>query len=216
MTTAKTDNQSMDDARTFSAKERKTAASSGKAMGDGSFPIKSKQDLLNAITAYGRAKDKARAKAHIIKRARALGLTSLLPNGWLKKSDASSGAGEIVTISCPECVERPREFLDENALYEHAEAVHTFDDTRKLVNEKVRETYKQKGDYKLNIPYIYCWVEDMATDWVVFRVEKGEDSTMYKASYSITDTTVTLGDPYEVVRRTLYEKVPNGKTDGTP
>lgn len=70
------------DAREFKTKERKDLADKGNALPDGSFPIKSEQDLKNAIQAVGRAKDKAAAKAHIKKRARALGLESLIPAGW--------------------------------------------------------------------------------------------------------------------------------------
>jgi hypothetical protein len=71
--------------RDFSPKERDAAASSGAAMEDGSFPIKTAADLKNAIQAYGRAKNQAAAKAHIISRARALGLTGSLPDGWINK-----------------------------------------------------------------------------------------------------------------------------------
>lgn len=68
--------------RDFSGKERESAADSGAALPDGSFPIKSTNDLKNAIKAYGRAKDKEKAKAHIIRRAKALGATNLLPADW--------------------------------------------------------------------------------------------------------------------------------------
>jgi hypothetical protein len=68
--------------REFSQKERKTAASKGQAMSHGGFPIKSGGDLRNAVRAIGRAKNPAAAKAHIKKRARALGLTKLLPSSW--------------------------------------------------------------------------------------------------------------------------------------
>lgn len=68
--------------RTFSEEERKRLADSGKAMDDGSFPIVSVGDLRNAISAFGRAKNKGAAKRHIIKRARALGRTDLLPEEW--------------------------------------------------------------------------------------------------------------------------------------
>jgi hypothetical protein len=68
--------------REFSADERKAAAKSGHALPDGSFPINSVGDLKNAIKAYGRAKDKAKAKAHIISRAKALGESKLLPESW--------------------------------------------------------------------------------------------------------------------------------------
>jgi hypothetical protein len=68
--------------RKFSDKQRASAADSGAAMPDGSFPIKSKQDLKNAIQAHGRAKDPDKAKAHIKGRAKALGATDMLPDAW--------------------------------------------------------------------------------------------------------------------------------------
>lgn len=68
--------------RDFSAKERQQAADEGQAMPDGSFPIKTVQDLKNAIRAVGRAKDPAAAKAHIKRRARALGESDLIPDDW--------------------------------------------------------------------------------------------------------------------------------------
>lgn len=66
----------------LSAGGRRKAAKAGYALPDGSFPIVTVQDLKNAIHAFGRAKNKAAAKQHIIKRARALGRTDLLPEGW--------------------------------------------------------------------------------------------------------------------------------------
>jgi hypothetical protein len=71
--------------REFSDDERKELASSGAALPDGSFPIKTEADLENAVHAYGRAKDKAKAKAHIISRAKTLGCTDKLPDGWVGK-----------------------------------------------------------------------------------------------------------------------------------
>jgi hypothetical protein len=64
--------------RDFSAKEKKDAAKKGAAMAGGRYPIENKQDLLNAIQSFGRGNptDKAAIKAHIIRRANALGLAS--------------------------------------------------------------------------------------------------------------------------------------------
>lgn len=70
--------------RTFTAEQRKKLAKSGAAMKDGSFPIATEEDLKNAIRAVGRASNPAGAKRHIIKRAKALGLTKLLPDAWRK------------------------------------------------------------------------------------------------------------------------------------
>lgn len=78
-------------AATFNTEQRQKLAKSGAAMKGGGFPIRNRSDLKNAIQAFGRAKDKAAAKAHIIKRAKALGLTSLLPEGWMAAKAASPG-----------------------------------------------------------------------------------------------------------------------------
>lgn len=69
-------------AREFSTEQRQQMSKKGTAMPDGSFPIANAKDLRNAIRAVGRAKNSGAAKAHIRKRAKALGLTNLLPEGW--------------------------------------------------------------------------------------------------------------------------------------
>lgn len=68
--------------RDFSDEAREKLADTGAAMPDGSFPIKTPTDLLNAIKAFGRASDPAAVKRHIIRRARALGATDQLPVTW--------------------------------------------------------------------------------------------------------------------------------------
>jgi len=68
--------------RTFSDPKRKELAKKGAAMPDGSFPIENEGDLRNAIKLAGNAKNPDAAKAHIKKRARALGLTKLIPEDW--------------------------------------------------------------------------------------------------------------------------------------
>ena len=78
--------------RTFSADDRKAAAKAGTAMADGSFPIENKDDLENAIRAYGRAKDKEGAKKHIEERAKALGATDMLPENWTDAAKMAAGA----------------------------------------------------------------------------------------------------------------------------
>ncbi len=90
----------------FTDDERKKLADSGKALPDGSFPIESVEDLENAVKAYGRAKDKEEAKAHIIKRAKALKATDKLPEDWegstkkteTEKSDKGGGLKKIMIL----------------------------------------------------------------------------------------------------------------------
>ena len=70
------------DKRQFSTEQREALADKGQALPDGSFPIVNKGDLRNAIGAFGRSANKTAARRHIIKRAKALGATEMLPDGW--------------------------------------------------------------------------------------------------------------------------------------
>jgi len=193
-----------DDARDFNTQQRKAAASAGAALPDGSFPIKNRQDLKNAIQALGRAKDSGRAKKHIIKRARALGLVALLPESW----DVSE---HIHTVACRDdaCA---REFLTEQAMLEHAEAVHTFNDQRQIVQDALRETYGQKSNYSASPsqPGVYVWIRDQADDWVVFERETS-GSDLWKVGYVIDPSNnVIFGEAVQVVQRTVFEPVKDG------
>ena len=87
--------------RDFSKDERDEAASKGQAMPDGSFPIKTEEDLHNAIRLVGRAKDPDAAKAHIKERAKAMGLADSLPDDWKAvEGDLTKDGGEYD----PECI----------------------------------------------------------------------------------------------------------------
>jgi len=68
--------------RAFSDDQREEMAKQGNALPDGSFPIANRSDLSNAIMAFGRAKDKDKAKAHIMKRARELNAEDMIPENW--------------------------------------------------------------------------------------------------------------------------------------
>jgi len=73
----------------YSDKQRQNLADKGMALPDGSYPIRTVGDLKNAIQAFGRAKDKAATKSHIIERAKALGKENLIPDNW-KSVDADT------------------------------------------------------------------------------------------------------------------------------
>jgi len=68
--------------RQYSQAERERLARMGDAMPDGSFPIRNRADLQNAIQAVGRAANYDDAKRHIIRRAKELSLESMLPEEW--------------------------------------------------------------------------------------------------------------------------------------
>lgn len=64
-------------AKKFTTEQRKKMAKEGKAKKDGSFPIENEEDLKNAIKLA-----KTSDRAHVKKRAAALGKTSLIPDSW--------------------------------------------------------------------------------------------------------------------------------------
>ena len=64
--------------------QRQTWAKQGIAMPDGSYYIRNRSDLGHAIHAVGRGKNNSHAaiRAHIKRRAKALGATNMLPEEW--------------------------------------------------------------------------------------------------------------------------------------
>jgi len=80
-------NQGMDDdpeneLAVVTRRVRERLAKERKALPDGSYPIRNVSDLKNAIQAYGRAKPGKRAavQKHIMRRARALNRSDMIPN----------------------------------------------------------------------------------------------------------------------------------------
>jgi hypothetical protein len=78
------DETSEDEAAYIPRRIRQRLAREGKALPDGSFPIRNIQDLKNAVRAYGRAKPGSRGavRKHIARRARGLRRPDLIPNEW--------------------------------------------------------------------------------------------------------------------------------------
>lgn len=74
----------MTEFKDFSPDRREQLAKEKKALKDGSFPIENVADLRRAVKAYGRADESKQAsvRRHIVRRARALGKTDLIPDGW--------------------------------------------------------------------------------------------------------------------------------------
>ena len=80
----------------LSTEGRRKAASKGQAMRGGRFPINNREDLANAIRAVGRAKGgeagRQAVRRFIIKRARALGLSSMIPDSWASDGSIKGGS----------------------------------------------------------------------------------------------------------------------------
>jgi len=100
---------------------RKRLAKEGKALPDGSFPIRNAVDLKNAIQAYGRAKigKRGAVKKHIIRRAKALNRERVIPEKWLARTasgdliDTEAGVAYEVNGEAVDSPKAPRERLAE-------------------------------------------------------------------------------------------------------
>jgi hypothetical protein len=74
----------------FSAGDHEQDAAEGVAMPDGSYPIRSANDIENALRDYYRSGKKPDVKAHIIARAKAIGAEEALPNDWTEAADKAA------------------------------------------------------------------------------------------------------------------------------
>ena len=81
----------------YDTEQRKEMAAKGFALADGSFPIANLEDLKNAIMAYGRAKDQAKAAKFIVKRAKALGAEDLIPDSDDFQKSLKEGIEDVYT-----------------------------------------------------------------------------------------------------------------------
>ena len=81
----------------YDTEQRKEMAAKGFALADGSFPIANLEDLKNAIMAYGRAKDQAKAAKFIAKRAKALGAEDLIPDSEDFQKSLKEGIEDVYT-----------------------------------------------------------------------------------------------------------------------
>lgn len=87
----------------YNTAQRKAMASKGQAMKDGSYPVSNKADLRKAVRAVGRGNSGHDAiRKHIIDRAKALGLTDMIPDDWtsngsMKEQDPVDDGDESVT-----------------------------------------------------------------------------------------------------------------------
>lgn len=64
--------------------ERNKAEAKGQAMPGGRYPVRNRSDLMKAIRAVGRSTKTSHAtvRQFIIRRARALGLSNMIPDSW--------------------------------------------------------------------------------------------------------------------------------------
>ncbi len=147
--------------REVSTAERRNLARTGAAMSDGSFPIRTVQDLRNAITSVGRARNRSAAVAHIRRRANALGRSDLVGN---------MGKSAEWTVEIP--IEKIDE--DEHLVFGWANMPHP-----------VAKAGEELGEPKIDLQDDQIFLTDLefaAYDYVEFRGEGDEMHTeMVKA-----------------------------------
>jgi hypothetical protein len=140
------------DKRKFTAEQRRDLAESGKALKDGSFPIVNKGDLRNAISSFGRAGAKTAVKAHIIRRAKALGAADMLPDGW----NVSKLSGKAESLSDSQKVNMDLSAIEDDQL-------------RKSIEDAFAEKNTEVSDLETNLENAVAKVAEL---------EKDDDSTL--------------------------------------
>ncbi|HEY2763400.1 MAG TPA: hypothetical protein VGJ13_05220 [Pseudonocardiaceae bacterium] len=175
--------------RQFTQSERDDAADKDQALPDGSFPIKSVADLKNAIQAIGRAKDPAKAKAHIKARAKALGKENLVPDGW-------KGADPDLTK------------VDGEQTHDPAEIAAVRDGLISLIKAELDELSEgdpelcDVGELLCSLKYLMCWWEGEAA--------AGETDAPYERP---TEETVLMAAQPTTVKTETSEPEKPGPTD---
>ena len=131
--------------REVSDKEREHLADQGHAMPDGSYPIANESDLRNAIQAFGRAKDKEAVRAHIIRQAKRLGRTDLLPADWpgSTKPEKSADGGSMEKAA--EFDAATKATLGE--MQGHHEALHAIHKAMGVHHDALDDLHDQEKDH---------------------------------------------------------------------
>lgn len=164
--------------RAYSDERREELASEGMALPDGSYPIVDETDLRNAIQAYGRAKDKEKAKAHIMKRARALGKEDLIPENWMEKADpaildALAELAELELKTAYSAEELDVLVKEAVAMPDGSMPIKTVDDLRKAIAAYPRAADKEKAKLHIMKRAMDLDQTDMIPmDWVPEKIQK--------------------------------------------
>jgi HK97 family phage prohead protease len=171
----------------YTQDERDKAAEKGEAMDGGKYPVKDEDDLKKSVKAVGRGNaDHDVIRKFIMKRAKALGLSKLIPDNW-----AADGS-----------------LTEENSVWSTLEQRETYSDRESTVRTAIAESMpKDDDDDKDTIGYL--WIADMTETWAVYEWE-GE---LFQITYSLADDGVKLGKPEKVRRVTTYEA--NAADDNT-
>jgi hypothetical protein len=143
-----------------SAAGRRREAANGEAEPDGSYPIRTAQDVRNAVNDFNRSHGTPKDRAHIIARARAIGAEDALPDDWRKSlneeisfavgaaRDAVESAGRVAALRAEkgkELSQVNREGLDE--------LTRVLEQLKSLLDTEVEDT-KADDDVSAELAFI--------------------------------------------------------------
>lgn len=134
----------------FSAKERRGLANKGEALPDGSFPIRNSQDLKDAIKSVGLASNEARAKAWIIKRAKALGKESELPESWEVEKCMDYDKDFAFSMTTADARTLSKESLDEEIKVVAEEGAPIEDEIKKCDEKEIKKSEDTQFSIKID------------------------------------------------------------------
>lgn len=203
------------DKRDYTDKQRQNMADKGQALPDGSYPIANKSDLANAIKAYGRAKDKAKAKAHITSRAKALGATDMLPKSWGTKSEESEmkksatvqkdfgGTATVVRLAC-----ELGWFLEGEIREGDSETVNAVQDALAALKQAAISELNEVGEDG-DEGGITVIIEDAQKVADLCKARAEERKKLAKTGAAVAD-----GDPRDINANTVAENTPTTPVKG--
>tara|TARA_R110000796_G_scaffold70949_1_gene161028 strand:- start:1029 stop:1979 length:951 start_codon:yes stop_codon:yes gene_type:complete len=182
----------------YSDEERKELADKGFALSDGSFPIKDLKDLKNAIQAYGRAKDQARAAKFIVKRAKALGAEDLIPD----TEDFQKSLGEsVVTEAKVKVTKKDIKDIEDSGNIDIA-----YKKAMELLKSLSESVVTEAKDQKL---------DKLFKQSIKASVKDGEDK-LYKLTQDWEEWNVDNDDKYDDLLDSLFMAVELVQDAGVP
>ena len=172
-------------------KQRMKLAEEGKALPNGSFPIRNASDLRNAVQAYGRAKPGQRGKVrrHIMKMARQLDKTDLIPDNWtqaIKASGDNDAAAILESMTSAGGADRNRGNAEKLRLYW----------TKGEGAAKIR--WGQKGDWSRCVRHLSKYMGTRAKGYCQLRHK--DALGMYTATHAKNDR---KGKSFSEIEETL-------------
>lgn len=136
----------------FDTELRKKLAKKGEALPDGSFPIRNKKDIKNALHDVGRASDPERARRWIKKRAKDLGAEDLIPDEWKKGDDKDKKIEKAFNVLGFDLSKAETAEVEEESLTEPGEMsdIELIECIKKGKGDRVRQAEKELK-YRLRI-----------------------------------------------------------------